>query len=368
MPECRRAGSHAASGRRAGILWLAIGLLLLGIGLVWIFFPRDPYAMPAADWRLFKSRFLSAEGRIVDTGNGGITHTEGQGYGMLLAVAYSDRKAFDRIWGWTNTHLRRKDGLFSWLWTPADGGKISDQNNASDGDFLLAWALLRASRKWDHYDYQKSAAQIVVALLDKTLVDTHLGLQMIPGLDGFITEQGVTLNPSYYIFPALPEMKKSFPSEKWEELAKGGVALVKTARFGKWRLSPDWALVTTDAVKIGRADTDPFFGYNAIRVPLHMAWADPKSPLLKPFADFWGGLPAGRPIPATVDLRNNQFGEYAALPGMMAVATLTTKCEKNEPLTVRDIPPLDKEEPYYSASLKLLTKLAIHEKLRPEKD
>jgi endoglucanase len=60
------------------------------------------------------------DGRIVDTGNKNVSHTEGQGFAMLMAVASNDKAAFDRIWGWTDKTLRNKDnGLFYWRFNPS---------------------------------------------------------------------------------------------------------------------------------------------------------------------------------------------------------------------------------------------------------
>ena len=50
-------------------------------------------------WEAYKARFLMTDGRIVDTGNKNVSHSEGQGYAMLMAVASNDKAAFDRIWG-----------------------------------------------------------------------------------------------------------------------------------------------------------------------------------------------------------------------------------------------------------------------------
>lgn len=356
--------------RRPGarrIALLAGGAVLLGL-VVWFFLPGDPYALPGSDWRAFKQRFLAEDGRIVDDGNGGISHTEGQGYGMLLAVAYRDRAAFDRMWNWTKENLKRKDdALFSWKWTPEDGGKVADPNNATDGDLLLAWALQRAFREWSDYRYQSAAAQIVISIFDRTTVDTYLGLQLLPGVDGFRKPGGVVLNPSYYIFPALEELRSAFPSDKWAALTAGGDNLLATARFGKWGLTPDWALVASRWVDLGPGH-EPFFGYNAIRVPLHLAWENPDAPLLRPFAAFWEGLPAEGPVPDLVNLKTDAFGPYAALPGMMAVRQLVLACAKKTTITVTDVPRIEKDERYYSASLKLLVKLAIRERFAPKRN
>ncbi|HEY8899558.1 MAG TPA: glycosyl hydrolase family 8 [Chthoniobacterales bacterium] len=347
---------------------IGFGVAALVALLLWLFLPGDPYALPGGDWKLFKERFLAKEGRIVDDGNGGITHSEGQGYGMLLAVGFRDRDAFDRIWEWTSTHLKRKDdALFSWKWVPEDGGKVGDPNNASDGDLLIAWALVRAFDEWKDFKYQRAAAQIVAAIFEKATVPTYLGLQLLPGVDGFKKPEGVVTNPSYEVFPAFTELAIAIPSPKWKELAAGGNALVQTAQFSRWKLSPDWVLVAANWVELAPGH-DPVFGYNAIRVPLHVAWDNPSSPALVPFDKFWSGLPSGTPMPGFVDLQTDAFGPYPALPGMQAVQQFAHACVTKAKITVRDIPRLQKDEVYFSASLKLLTKLAIRDCFGPKRN
>jgi endoglucanase len=344
--------------------------LLAGL-LAWLLWPIGPYDLPGRDWRLFKHRFLAADGRIIDDGNDGISHSEGQGYGMLLALAFRDRSAFDRMWTWTLKNLKRKDDyLFSWKWTPGKDGKpgvVADTNNATDGDLLIAWALSRAYREWKDYKYQQAAGQIVIAMLGKTTVETSIGLQLLPGLEGFKNPDGVIVNPSYYVFPAFTELAAAFPSPSWKPLHDGGVALLEAARYGKWKLAPDWAFVTGDHVELAPGH-EAVFAYNAIRVPLHIAWGDPASPLLAPFAAFWESPPALKWDPASVDLQTDAFGPYAALPGMCAVRDLTLACAKKTKLTVAEIPALSKEESYYSASLKLLVKVAIRERFAPKRN
>ena len=40
---------------------------------------------PPADWAAYRDRFVLPDGRVVDDANGGISHSESQGYGLLLA-------------------------------------------------------------------------------------------------------------------------------------------------------------------------------------------------------------------------------------------------------------------------------------------
>lgn len=92
----------------------------------------------------YKARFFKPEGRIVDTGNGGVSHTEGQGFAMLMAVANDDKATFDKLWQWTNRELKNKEnGLFYWRYNPAESNPVADKNNAADGDVLIAWRCLK---------------------------------------------------------------------------------------------------------------------------------------------------------------------------------------------------------------------------------
>jgi len=338
----------------AGLLALAVTRLLPGL--------LDPYRLPPHDWTLFKKRFLAPEGRIVDDGNGNVSHSEGQGYGLLIAAAYHDRKSFDLIWDWTRKNLQTRphDKLMSWKWAPDGhgGGAVADPNNASDGDLLVAWALLRASSQWQEYRYQQAALQILADLAKLDVVQGDDGPILLPGADGFVKDGITTVNPSYYVFPALAAMSH-LPNSPWKDLAQGGAALIGKARFGKWDLAPDWLQVGTQTAI--SPDFPPLFGYNAVRIPLYAAWQNPASPLMQPFAKFWQQFLSPTQIPATVNLETDTFGKDPALPGMRAVARLAQACVAKQSLTVAALPELTEGEPYYSASLNLLTKIALRE-------
>ncbi|WP_239514610.1 glycosyl hydrolase family 8, partial [Klebsiella pneumoniae] len=77
------------------------------------------------------------------------------GYGMLLAVAAGARAAFERIWGWTRANLMvRSAALAAWRWAPDHRPGVSDMNNATDGDILVAWALTEAAEAWGEPAYR----------------------------------------------------------------------------------------------------------------------------------------------------------------------------------------------------------------------
>jgi len=412
------------TGKKAVII--GTGTLVLTVLVVkTIFFIIDffqPNRLPAHDWAIFQENFISPEGRVIDTGNGNVSHSEGQGYGLLIAEAYGDRKAFDRIWEWTQKNLqtRPNDKLLSWQWKPdaqaPDGGAVSDPNNASDGELLVSWALLRAYKQWGDFKYQTAAAQILADLARLDVVETEEhGLVLLPGTDGFLQDGLFTQNLSYYIFPALRKMGVAFPGSVWTDLAKSGEALVAKAKFGQWELSPDWIQFRATVVPIAlpgasapllqpavipaepaTAETTPVrevteppaepvaaaeppkeksaplgkievsskfppdFGFNAVRVPLHLGWQNPTSAELAPFAVFWKQYPLDK-IPATINVLNGEMAPYPALPGMQDIAIFTMACNDKRVLTVRSLPVLTKGDSYFSASLSILTKIAVRE-------
>ncbi len=117
-------------------------------------FPSRPQPRPAApdatEWQAYTRRYVSAEGRVIDTANRGISHSEGQGYTMFFAVYFDDRARFDLLWQWTRRNLSRpRDSLTAWRYDPNSSLAVSDTNNASDGDIYIAWALARAADRWN---------------------------------------------------------------------------------------------------------------------------------------------------------------------------------------------------------------------------
>ena len=119
------------------------------------------------DWIQFKAAFIE-NGRVIDKGQNNISHTEGQGVALLLAVHNNDPETFSQVWGWTKSNLQvRDDKLFAWSWSPKAG--INDMNNASDGDLFIAWALSRAYNKWNEPSYLFAAIQVSQSIRAKLL-------------------------------------------------------------------------------------------------------------------------------------------------------------------------------------------------------
>jgi endo-1,4-beta-D-glucanase Y len=218
------------------------------------------------------SAFLSAyvdDGRVVRTDQGGDTVSEGQAYGLLLAVAAGDEGQFDRIWSWTTENLQRDDLLLSWRW---EDGAVVDDEPASDADLDAARALVLAADRFDRDDLRTEGVALGEALLDGMTAETALGRILLPG--PWATSAPHAYNPSYASPAAYAVLSQASGDPRWEELAEGSRA-VTSALLDANPLPTDWATVATDGTVAiaGAADGqgEPGYGYDATRTPIRLA-------------------------------------------------------------------------------------------------
>ena len=332
-----------------------VSLMLLAAAPAW----AAPSPFAPGEWETWAARFVQPDGRVVDTGNGGVSHSEGQGYGMLLAHAAGDRPVFDLIWQWAERNLAvRGDGLFAWRWNPATpASPVADRNSASDGDLLIAWALTRAGGEWADARHLERARVLARVLRQKLVVAHGADTLLLPGPSGFTRPEGPVVNLSYWVFPALRALAAVDPDPAWAALEGTGLRLLGTARFGRFALPADWALLA--APPRPAPGFPATFGYNAIRIPLHLVWARIEDPwLLAPFRALWRH--EGDTPPVVVDLEPPGRVEPARNRGALAIARLTLAEPGSQPV----LPGLGNETDYYAASLTMLAKLALLESRR----
>ncbi|QTF09460.1 endoglucanase [Brenneria izadpanahii] len=331
-----------SSQRIKGISILLLWSLLCGVALA-----QD------SGWSQFKQRYILPEGRVADTGNHNISHTEGQGFTLLLAVFNDDRTTFDGLWRWTKSTLYQPEtGLFSWRYDPAAQEKVTDKNNASDGDTLIAWALLLAADKWQEPEYRAESRQIQAALVKHTVLP-FAGYQiMLPGMNGFNHDGSVVLNPSYFLFPAWQAFYRDSHLKVWSDLQRDALRLLGRMTFGQPRLPTDWVTLSADGKMMPAADWPPRFSFDAVRIPLYLRWARADERALTPFRLYWQRFTREK-TPAWINVATGEQAEYPLTGGMMAIRDITLGQDN----LVGDR--LLLEEDYYSASLHLLAWWAI---------
>lgn len=322
-------------------------------------------AMLAMTWPSYRRAFIRPEGRVVDTGNNGISHSEGQGYAMVLAVAAQDRETFARLWEWTSRELYiRTDGLAAWRWEPGQTPPVTDRNNASDGDLLIAWALGEAGLRWDVPEYTEAMRRISAALFRHAVIESRVGPVLLPGVEGFDAKNqpdGPIVNLSYWIFPAIDRLEVLSPEQDWAGLRRAGLSLLRTSRFGPLRIPPEW-------ISIGAKQSQPAakferrFSYNAVRIPLYLAWSSRvPAEQLRPFLTMWN---AGRGVgPFVIDIDDGRASGVFDAPGYRMIFALAQCIASAKPVPAELA--AGKNDLYYPATLSLLSMLAISER-RPQ--
>src|SRR5208282_2573859 len=106
---------------------------------------------PWSLWDSYATRFIDAQGRVIDPQGDARTTSEGQAYAMFFALAANDRARFDQVLGWTQANLAQGDletHLPAWLWGKNKDGewKTLDLNPASDADTWMSYTLIEAGR------------------------------------------------------------------------------------------------------------------------------------------------------------------------------------------------------------------------------
>ncbi|UAL09290.1 glycosyl hydrolase family 8 [Caulobacter segnis] len=309
------------------------------------------------NWTAYKSRFVQPEGRVVDTGNGNVSHSEGQGFAMVMATAYDDPDTFKKLWSWTDRTLSRSDTrLFRWRYVPTGDLHTPDPNNALDGDLLIAWALLRGGERWRRPEYVQASAEIRKAILAKLLVRQGDRTLLAPGMEGFVQADGMVFNPSYAIMPALDAFATREPRSPWPGVRDQALRALRDARFGTMDLPVDWVRVDSAGAMWTDPDRPPRFGFDAVRVPLYLCWSGRcGDATLDPVKRWWSSFrAAGKPAPAWIDVRTGEVAPFAASVGMASVADLV--------LTGRSASASIDNEDYYSSSLLILTQIAAQER------
>lgn len=310
-------------------------------------------------WQDYTSRFLDASGRIVDNANGGISHSEGQGYGLLLAFFANSPSDFEQIWSFTKTELMiRDDGLTAWKWDPGAQPHVTDVNNASDGDLLIAYALAMAGAAWEREDYLASAAALAHAILDNVVVESGGRVLLLPAAEGFDAGErtdGPVINPSYWIFESFPIMAILAPSDRWSRLQQDGLALIAQMQFGPRQLPAEWVSLARQPKPAEGFAAE--FGYNAIRIPLYLLRASLEH------IELARRMLQAMTIdgtPAIIDLPSGQAKERLEDPGYQFVNHILACVSEGRavPVAARELT----SQLYYPATLHLLGLAYIVEK------
>ncbi|SMQ60148.1 endoglucanase [Devosia lucknowensis] len=308
-------------------------------------------SVTADEWAAYRNAFVS-EGRVIDTANGNISHSEGQGYGLILSYLAGDAQSFADIWAFTQNELMiRDDGLVAWKWDPDATPNVTDSNNASDGDILIAYGLALAGEGWDEPVYVHAARSIADAVGETSTLRWRGRDVLLPGAFGFgreDQEDGPIVNLSYWVFEAFPTLSRLAPQTDWESIAQAGRRLINEARIGPMELPTDW-LSLRGAEPAPAKGFPAEFSYNSIRIPLYLLRGGTTEPaLLRQFVAPLSGDGAG-----TVAVESGRMVDPLQEPGYRIIGAALSCIldgQKVDPALQGFSP-----QSYYGSTLHLLT-------------
>ncbi len=222
-------------------------------------------------WAFYKQNFIMQNG-LVNHRRGDIganeAVSEGQGYGMLLALLNNDQATFNRIFEAANQHMWNsgRKSYFIWDWPSNKTGAATD----ADLDIGLALVFADALREGGHWQnfnkggvtYKSRAMEIIKSLRQNMTAENYL----LPG-DSWGQSGLRNLNPSYFGTGAL----RVFNDYQNEVDFRPVIAtcyqiLKKMPQYSKGQ-APDW--ITKDGGKGDRGSLD--MGADAIRTPFRIA-------------------------------------------------------------------------------------------------
>jgi endo-1,4-beta-D-glucanase Y len=228
-----------------------------------------------AAWTFWKQNFMMSNGLVMHKRwlNNQIIGTneavsEGQGYGMILAVLLNDQTTFNRIFEAANTNMW--DGgkkSYKWSWPGGSSGAASD----ADLDICLALVFaddLVKAKLWKTYSgsvsYNARAMDIMRSIKQNMTTNNYL----LPG-DNWAGDGVNNLNPSYFA-TAWFKVFNAYQTEiNWTPVIDNCYAvLAKTPRYGSGQ-APDWCNMNGQQASQAGGKTEQGLGMlsDGIRVP-----------------------------------------------------------------------------------------------------
>jgi endo-1,4-beta-D-glucanase Y len=221
----------------------------------------------SAMWEAYRATYVAPEGYAHDPLRSGQVTSEAQSYALLQSAWLRDRATFDRVLRWTDQHLKRPDGLLSWLWDPATG-RIIDANSATDAETDIAFALIVAADAFDEPAYRERARDVLAAI--RSHASLPIGDGWFPSAGNWAAADRV-VNLSYFAPYAYAYFDALDPGQGWDRAIDIGYRLLDaTTRGTPARLPPDFVRVSIDGVVSPLPDTSTLsrlFSFDGIRIP-----------------------------------------------------------------------------------------------------
>ena len=224
--------------------------------------------------------------------------SEGQSYGMMIAVQMNMQEQFDKLWNFAKQNMQITGGVwnryFNWQGAVSVNGNnitvnFGNSGPAPDGDEYFAAALFLADRRWGSngaINYEAEADAIATALLNNTGGgggQTGLFNQQSNMVVFYPNGNAATFSDPSYHLPAFYEIfaQDGNPADanRWRQIATVSRGFFVSSANPNTGLHPDYAGFNGAAVDSNDGQNHNHFKYDAWRVPMNMAldyvWTGP---------------------------------------------------------------------------------------------
>ena len=223
--------------------------------------------------------------------------SEGQSYGMMIAVQMNMQQEFDKLWKFAKENMQITGGAwnryFRWQGLISVNGNsvtfnFGQNGPAPDGDEYFAAALYLADRRWGSngtFNYEAEADAIASAMLNNA--GTQQQAALINPQSNMVVfypsgNSATFSDPSYHL-PAFYELfaQDGNPADanRWRQIAEISRQYFVTSADATTGLHPDYAGFNGAPVDVNDGNNHHHFKFDAWRVPMNMAidyvWTGP---------------------------------------------------------------------------------------------
>ncbi len=215
-----------------------------------------------------------------------IAVSEGQGYGMLIAVLMAGaepeaRENFDGLWRYARAHPSKiNPRLMAWKQVAGERTLRDDEDSATDGDLDIAQALLLADAQWGNAGpiHYRDEARALIAAIMKDEINAKTWTPKLGDWADAENAMFFTTRTSDFMPGHFRSFRQVTNDTDWSRVIESGYQLLDglQSRFAaKTGLLPDFAIgVDRDPRppkgKHLEGKHDGHFSYNACRVPLRV--------------------------------------------------------------------------------------------------
>jgi len=217
--------------------------------------------------------------------NGKQCVSEGQGYGMVIAVLMagfdpSAKATYDNLFRYYKAHPDRRS-KYLMAWAQFKNGKSSDATSATDGDMDIAYSLLLADKQWGskgNINYLQVATQMIGDIMLQDINHKTWSPLLCDGIEAESKDYFDTRSSDF-----MPDHFKAFAKamgdKRWIKVLDGGYRLFAEIQD---KYSPDAGLIPDFIVHINKTPKpapphyleskyDGCYNYNACRDPWRIA-------------------------------------------------------------------------------------------------